>query len=97
MTPSSVLYVDANLVTKAQPRAARPAGVAASEQPMGRDLTQLPLVLLWLQALLIAALGAIWAWFRWGRRQAWLIGGIVVLTALWGLSGALSHLLPNLL
>jgi sortase A len=95
--PQSEVYVDAALTGRAQPRQAQPAAVPAPEQAMQGDPGALPVALLWLQALLIALGLGIWAWFRWGRPQTWLLAGSVAFAALWGLSGAVAQLLPNLL
>jgi hypothetical protein len=52
---------------------------------------------LWLQALLLAAVAAAWATARWGGPQTWLAGSPVVLAALWGASESAAQLLPNLM
>ncbi|WP_324788481.1 sortase [Streptomyces sp. H51] len=98
--PGGVLRVDADLVSAAfQTPAAviRPGTLPESEQPLARPAgVPWPLVM-WLQALLAAAVAAVWAWHRWGRQQTWIVFAPVV--AVLGLEVATraTELLPNLL
>jgi len=97
--PSGVLRVDADLMTPAVPAAPRVVtakALPASEQIMGTDPTTLWALALWLQALILLAVGAIWSWFRWGPAQAWVV--FLPPVALVGLfaAGEVAHLLPNL-
>ena len=96
-TPRSEVYVDATLVGKALPSAAVLGAVPRAEQALQPDPSALPVAILWMQLLILAVVAGVWAWFRWGRPQAWLIAGPVALAALWGLSGAAAQFLPNLL
>ena len=52
---------------------------------------------LWLQALVVVTVAFVWAWFRWGRARAWIVGFPVLLLV--GLMSAdqVARLLPNLL
>jgi sortase A len=98
--PSGVLRVDADLRTPAMASPARPIALGSlptAEQVMAGDPSAWVLVVLWGQALLIAALLTVWLATRWGRWQTWLVA-VPVLTAL-GLtvSDHVSRLLPNLL
>ncbi|MBK3569624.1 MULTISPECIES: sortase [unclassified Streptomyces] len=98
--PSGVLRVDADLVSTAfQTPAAviRSGTLPDSEEPLARpDGVPWPLVM-WLQALLLAAVAAVWAWHRWGRHQTWIV--FAPLVAVLGLQVATrtTELLPNLL
>ncbi|MEV6480731.1 sortase [Streptomyces sp. NPDC051576] len=98
--PSGVLRVDADLISKAfQTPAAviRSGTLPAAEEPLARpDGVPWPLVM-WLQALLLAAVAAVWAWHRWGRHQTWIV--FAPLVAVLGLQVATrtTELLPNLL
>lgn len=98
--PGGILRVDADLVsTPAQTPAAviRPGTLPQSEQPLARPSgVPWPLVM-WLQALVAAAVAAVWAWHRWGRHQTWIVFAPVV--AVLGLQVAVrtTELLPNLL
>ncbi|MGW2820105.1 sortase [Streptomyces sp. NPDC001443] len=98
--PGGLLRVDADLVSAAFPTPAavvRPGTLPEAEQPLARPAgVPWPLVL-WLQALLAAAVAAVWAWHRWGRHQTWIVFAPVV--AVLGLQVATrtTELLPNLL
>ncbi|MEV6522866.1 class E sortase [Longispora sp. NPDC051575] len=98
--PNNLIQVDADLVSEAQPIGARPltaAALPAAERALAVDPGAWTPLLLWGQALTIAAFALSWARIRWGRRQAWLVG-VPVLGAL-GLTVAdqVVRLLPNLL
>ncbi|MEU9455972.1 sortase [Streptomyces sp. NPDC048277] len=98
--PSGILRVDADLVSEPfqTPSAVIRAGtLPASEEPLARPSgVPWPLVM-WLQALLLCAVAAVWAWHRWGRHQTWIVFAPVV--AVLGLQVATrtTELLPNLL
>ena len=96
LLPKSELYLDADL----QGTPVAPAGVVTAAPPsawaMAGDTSVLPLVMIWLQGLLVAVGFGIWAWVRWGRLQSWLVAGIPALACAWGLSMAVAGLLPNL-
>ncbi|KUO07976.1 sortase [Streptomyces sp. DSM 15324] len=98
--PKGVLRLDADLVGKAADTPAlriAPDSLPSSELPLrGGSVVWWELVL-WLQALAAASVAAVWAWFRWGRRQTW-----IVFTGLLGAVGLqlaeqITRLLPNLL
>lgn len=96
--PSGVLRVDAELVGDA---AVTPAqsfrGVPRSEMPLATDLGQVWALVLWLEALLVAAVLAVWAWMKWGQAQSWIgLSPVIILLAL-GAASAATRLLPNLL
>lgn len=98
--PDGVLRVDAELrgdAFSASKAAFAPKALPASDAIMASDTTSLWALALWLQALLIAAVGFVWAWFRWGRAKAWIVGFPVLLLV--GLMAAdqVARLLPNLL
>ena len=98
--PSGVLRVDADLVSQPfqTPSAVIRSGtLPTSEEPLARPSgVPWPLVM-WLQALLLAAVAAVWAWHRWGRHQTWIV--FAPLLAVFGLQVATrtTELLPNLL
>jgi sortase A len=98
--PGGILRVDAKLLSDVQPTGL--VGLTASQLPddekalAGESGAWLPIVL-WGQALLLAALGFVWARLRWGRWQAWLVG-VPILAALGiAVAGSFVRLLPNLL
>lgn len=98
--PRGILRVDADLVSDAQPTppaAVPPGALPEDEKPMAMQQTAwLPLVL-WGQALVLAAAAVAWAHARWGRPHTWVVG-VPLLGAL-GLAVAdqAALLLPNLL
>ncbi|MFE7777775.1 class E sortase [Streptomyces sp. NPDC057445] len=98
--PRGILRVDADLVSDVQaapPAAVAPGALPEEEKPMAVQQTAwLPLVL-WGQALVLAAAALAWAHARWGRPHTWVVG-VPLLGAL-GLTVAdqAALLLPNLL
>ncbi|GAA4050797.1 sortase [Arthrobacter methylotrophus] len=98
--PDGVLRIDAKLLSKAVPKAP-PVLYAASlepaELPLGSDTSDLVGLLVCLELLILAALAAVWSWYRWGQRETWLVF-LPALGALSVLTGTqASLLLPNLL
>lgn len=97
--PSGVVRVDADLVGYSVGGDARLIAsdrLPAEERAMGSDLRTLWALALWLQGLLVLSVGAIWAWHRWGRAQAWIVFVPPLVFVGIGASGELFHLLPNL-
>ncbi len=97
--PSGVLRVDAELATGAVGGPARlvgTAGLPASERAMAGDSSTLWALALWLQALIAVAVGAVWAWHRCGRAQAWMVFLPVLLLVGLAVSDEVMRLLPNL-
>ena len=95
--PSHAVYVDALAIAGkvvAAPAVLPPTLVSSS--PMRADTNALMPLLLWLEALVVAAVGAAWAWVRWGRWQTWLVGVPIIVGALWAATGQAFLLLPNL-
>ncbi|KQX58986.1 MULTISPECIES: class E sortase [unclassified Streptomyces] len=99
-TPEDLVRVDARLLGTAwpsPPRPLRPGWITAAEKPLAGDPDAWSGIFLGAQALLLAALLAVFARRRWGARQAW-VTAVPVLVALGVLvSGELTRLLPNLL
>ncbi|WP_053746799.1 sortase [Streptomyces sp. NRRL WC-3618] len=98
--PDGVLRVDADLVSAP---AETPAAVIRSgtlpqaEEPLaGPSGMPWPLVM-WLQALLLAAVAAVWTWHRWGRHQTWIVFAPVVAVLGLQVTTRATELLPNLL
>lgn len=95
--PAGVVRVDADLTSPAQPGVARPAGLLPSERALAGDRGALVPLLLWSQALLLAALALTLLRARWGRRQAWVAGVPVLAFLGLAVAGTAARLLPNLL
>ncbi|PRX91745.1 sortase [Allonocardiopsis opalescens] len=98
--PEDVLRVDAELVSEVQPAPGRviAAGTLPPEEgTLAGDDRAWIAVVLYGQAVAIAAAVITWARFRWGPRQAWIVGAPVL--GFLGLSMAdqIARLLPNLL
>lgn len=97
VAPSNMVYVDATLQGKPKPApSGRPYGLLSPEQPMHGDTSVLLPLVLWLQALAIVVVGAVWVRSRWGVWQTWLVAVPLALASLWGASDQLMMLLPNL-
>jgi LPXTG-site transpeptidase (sortase) family protein len=100
LLPNGVLRVDAELDGPARAAPSRPVSgraLPASEQSMKADTGQLWVLALWLEALVVAVVGAVWAWHRWGRAGAWAVFLPVLLLVGLHVSNQLARLLPNLL
>ncbi|MFF3836554.1 class E sortase [Streptomyces sp. NPDC001930] len=98
--PDGVLQVDADLITPPQPGAVpafRFGRVPADELPLaGQPSSWLPLVL-WSQAVLLAAAGLVWARSRVPRVHVWLVGFPVLVALGLTVGDQVALLLPNLL
>jgi sortase A len=98
LAPSHVVYVDAVLKGSTAPTPpGRPVAVPTAELPGHNDPGAWPYLVLWLQGLIIAAVGGVWSWMRWGRWQTWLVAIPILLGVLWGISEETMRLLPNVL
>lgn len=98
--PDGVIRVDAALKEGAVVGPARlygPGVLPVEDRLMAADTRTVWVLAFWLQALILMALGAVWAWHRWGRAQAWVV--FLPALTLVGLSasGEVARLLPNLL
>ncbi|HTG48735.1 MAG TPA: sortase [Actinomycetota bacterium] len=97
--PDHAMFVDATL-TGAEPvttPAGRPTTIAENERLMAGDDTARLVGLFWLEAIGLVAAGILWARRRWGPWQTWIVGVPLAVAVLWGASGILSRLLPNLI
>lgn len=98
--PTGVLRVDAQLVSKSNPRppvAIAPGVLAPQDEAMASD-TSRAFSLSWLAELLVAlALAAVWSWKRWKHAATWIVFvPAITMTAL-ACSDRVTDLLPNLL
>ena len=69
----------------------------SAERFMGVDTSTLWALALWIQVLIAMSIGAVWAWHRWGRAQAWVVFLPPLLLVGLATSGEVARLLPNLL
>jgi hypothetical protein len=98
--PRGLYYVDAELQGAAVGGARPPFSVAslpANERPLRGDTGTLWAFAMWLQALLLVSLAAVWAFHRWGRAQTWIVFLPLVTLIGLALAGEIVRLLPNLL
>lgn len=97
LTAGSSVYVDAELRGTAAP-----AGAVGAVDPesrlmsVGLDTPTLALLALALQLVVAALVGFGWAWHRWSRPAAWMVGTPCLLAALWLASSIGSRILPGL-
>jgi sortase A len=96
--PSGVLRVDADMRDNA-PQASPVAfsSVPHSEVPLGTDTSTLWELAFIMEGLIVASVGAVLAWRRWGHAQTWIV--FFPLMSLFGYYAAdqLIRLLPNLM
>lgn len=98
--PSGLLRVDADLAGQAVGGPARLRGIAElepAELAMATDHRTLWVFVLWLQALLVLSVLAVWAWHRLGPAKAWAMGFPPIAFVGLSTAGELVRLLPNLL
>jgi len=97
--PGGLLYVDADQTSKPLPPSSSVLtanDVRSSEKANATDTGNLWKVVLLLEALVVLAVGAVWAWVRWGRYQTWIVFVPLLLVVNLLLSDQLILLLPNL-
>lgn len=93
--PGHTLTVDATLTGQVA-GGGTPVPAAAHELAMSSDTGGLTTLVLWLEALVLAAIAITWMSARWGRWQTWTVGSLVLLLVLWGATDCAARLLPNL-
>ena len=69
----------------------------STEAIMASDTTTLWALALWMQALVLVTVAFVWAWHRWGRAKAWIVGFPVLLLVGLFVADQVARLLPNLL
>lgn len=98
--PNGVLRVDADLDGTAvvgASRAIAASALPANEQLMRGDTRTLWALAMWLPALTALVVGVMWAWHRWGRPQAWVVGVPPLLLVGLSTAGEAMRLIPNLM
>jgi hypothetical protein len=98
--PSGVIRVDAAMEGDAPTgpgRLFRTDALPAAERTMAGDTSELWALAFWLQALVLVAVGAVWAWHRWGHPQAWIAFLPPLLLVGIAVANQTARLLPNLL
>lgn len=97
--PNGVLRVDAELDGTAVgggPRQVSSATLPAEDQAMSGDSSTAWALVLWLQALVLATAAFVWAWKRWSRVHAWVVGAPLLLLLSLLAWGEAARFLPNL-
>jgi sortase A len=96
--PSHTVNVDAQLLSKTNPSEGQyPLNVTRASLAMqGNSHAFVPFVF-WVEGLVLAALLTWLSWVRWGKLQTWIVASPALIAMLWGASGALMALLPNLI
>jgi len=98
--PVGIAYVDAKLVSAAQPAGARqttPITLPPEDKPMATDTTTVWALVFALQFLVVAEIAAVWAFRRVGAQKTWIVFVPVLLLASLFVADQLTRLLPNLL
>jgi sortase A len=96
--PAGVLRLDAD-ATKGVTGGSSVAvsTVSKAELPMGTDSSTLWALAFLLQGLIVASVGAVWAWHRWGHAQAWIVFFPVLALFTYFAFNQSVRLLPNLM
>ncbi len=95
--PSGVVWVDADKVGAPLAAAAAPdVQLLPGEQPLAVDTSTLWELFLWLEALAVLLVGAVWSWRRWGRAQTWIVFAAPMLLVWTFIADQVARLLPNL-
>jgi len=95
LTPSSLVYVDADAPVGFVPPSGLPRTVPDPELAMHSDHGAYPLLALHLALLLAATLGVVAARQRWSGPLVWILATPVVLALAWSTTDVVTRLLPN--
>jgi sortase A len=98
--PDGVLRVDAKLTSTALSAGTIPVTAKTlppTEAIMASDTTTLWALALAMQALVLVTIAFVWAWHRWGRAKAWIVGFPLLLLVGLFVADQVARLLPNLL
>lgn len=100
LVPVGVQYLDATLVSEAQPTGARlttSATLPPQDAAMATDTRTVWALVFALQFLLVAEAGAVWAFRRFGWRKTWIVFVPLLLLASLLTATQVAVLLPNLI
>ena len=97
LTPSSVLYVDADAPKGFVPPSGLPRSVPDSELALHRDPSAYPLLALHLALLLAVTLGVVAARQRWSAAAVWVVAAPLALALAWSTTDVVMRLLPNVM
>jgi sortase A len=96
--PTQVVSVDASLVggkVQAAP-AGRPTAAPTNDNALAGDTSDLVPLVFWLQAMVLVAVGLVYARSKWSIWQLWVVGLPAAVAVLWGATSTALLLLPNL-
>lgn len=97
--PNATVRVDADLVSTTQAigrRQTTSALLPDSHKAMASDTSTLWALVFGLQFLLLAEVGVVWAWNRFGRAKTWIVATPVLILGFLLVFDQLTKLLPNL-
>jgi LPXTG-site transpeptidase (sortase) family protein len=97
--PNATVFVDAELVSDAQPVGRRQTSFAllpASNKAMASDTSTLWALVFALQFLILAEAGTAYAWLRFGRAKTWIVATPVLILGFLLVFDQITKLLPNL-
>lgn len=100
LAPVGVQYVDATLVSEAQPRGARvttSTTLPLQDAAMATDTRTVWALIFALQFLVAAEIAAVWSFRRFGRRKTWIVFVPLILLASLLTATQVAVLLPNLM
>ena len=100
LRPTGVVHVDADLTSTIDPTPVWPQGIPAltnAERPLQGDSSALTVLVLWAQALVVAAVVVAWARLRWGYWQTWIVGLPLLTTLGLAVADRVAQLLPNVM
>lgn len=98
--PNGLLRVDADLEGQAvggDPRLLSASTLPQEERALEGDRRTLWVLVLWLQLLLVLSVAALYAWYRWGRAQSWIVFTPALILVGICAAGEIARFLPNLL
>jgi hypothetical protein len=96
--PTGVVRVDAQLISKVQPAPTMVVtSIAPSESALGTEPVAWVALVLWGQALVLAALVLSWMNPRWSRWQTWIVAVPVLGFLGIAVADQVARLLPNLM
>lgn len=100
LMPNGLVYVDADLVGNSQPASTLAISsnqLANAELPGKGDSSTIWALALWIQALLLAVGAATLSWYRWGRRQTWIVFSPTLLLIGYFVADQAARQLPNVI
>jgi sortase A len=98
--PSGVVFVDAAQTSPVFASTAPGLSlgtIPSDEKAMATDTGTVWRLVLWMEAVLVLFVGAVWSWRRWGPAQTWVVFVPLFILVSYFVSNQVTLLLPNLL